>query len=249
MTAWHPTRELVELLCGSRFDDLRDAGGIVRGIADARFVSWMENEKKVAGKETARRVRGMPTALPPHLEGRVPPSQDLIERQEFSVIRIAERCGAMKLWLNDWGGDYPLWRAGIGVAVHCVEGDDFTHEVCQGHPRYSPEDTQAQIENWRESGMGATTCQALNDACQCKSWCPFYAKGKTPNFLSPIALGRPEVKAGDRVPTRVAGPPPEIGRRRVPVSTPDPMSARRVPVTAPPPMRRVSCSSHGGSNV
>ena len=130
--------------------------------------------------------------------------------------------------------------------MHCNEDgtDDFIHSVCEDHPSYSAEDTQNVIDGWKESGMGATTCQALSDCVQCKSWCPFYRGGKVPNFISPIALGKPVVEAGQIVPARTAAPVRLVPARRV-----GPMQmapARRVEPARLVPALNSAAAQNGG---
>ena len=245
VTAWHPIRPLVELLACGNLDSLRGPDGIVRGVADARFVSWIEAERAKGGVEMGRRARGLPPGLPPHLRAKAKaapaPATGLMEGRSFSVERVAKHCNAVKLALNDNGGDYGLWRAFLGLATHCEESDEFAHAVCEGHASYDPEATQATLDVWRDSGFGAPTCAAFNDACQCKAACPFYQNGMVPAFVSPIALGKPETQAGDVVPARPVRP-----MRVAPARSAAPM--RMAPAQVAAPMRMAPAAVSGGQN-
>lgn len=75
----------------------------------------------------------------------------------------------------------PLWRAGLSIAAVCVDKDEAIHRISQGHPEYSPENTERKANQTK----GPYTCQTFEklnpSGCQeCQH------KGK---ISSPIQLG------------------------------------------------------------
>ncbi len=110
--------------------------------------------------------------------------QDLVSDAE----KIASRCSQLKL-MKDSGGDViePLWYSCLGLLTFCVNGDAIAHAWSKDHPGYSPEETTAKIAQWRDAGMGPTTCVKFgsDNAAGCVG-CPHNGKIK-----SPIVLGRP----------------------------------------------------------
>ena len=75
----------------------------------------------------------------------------------------------------------PLWRAGLSIAVHCVDADDAIHRISDQHPDYDPTSTEKKAHQTK----GPYTCQTFEKlnpqgcvACQ--------YKGK---ISSPIQLG------------------------------------------------------------
>lgn len=102
---------------------------------------------------------------------------------------VAEKCAQVR-FMRDTKGDMsePLWYACIGVLLFCENGDSTIHEWSNGHPGYSPAQTEGKITQWRTSGMGPATCANIgsNNEQACIG-CPHNGKIK-----SPIVLGRPE---------------------------------------------------------
>ena len=236
-TLWHPTRDLVELLVLSRSDDLRDSSGMIHGTIEFHFRHWMEKEKSKAGRERSRRARGLPPGLPKHLAAKASaapaPATGMLEGRTFSAARVAEQCNAMKMFFAEDGGDYGLWRAGLGVIAHCTEDDAFAHAACENHPSYCEADTQEVLDNWRDDGFGATKCEAFDSVCACRETCPFWSGGKVPPFVSPIALGRPAVQAGQHIPARAPVRPPRFAVS----AAARPATFRAAPAAPPPAFR------------
>ena len=85
----------------------------------------------------------------------------------------------------------PLWRAGLSVAVACIDKDEAIHQISMGHPEYSPETTERKAY----STKGPYTCetfQKINPA-GCNE-CP--NKGQ---ISSPIQLGSEIVAAEESI--------------------------------------------------
>ena len=83
--------------------------------------------------------------------------------------------------LNQDTIEEPLWRAGLSVAIACVDGDEAIHKISDAHPSYSASETERKAR----STKGPYTCasfEKINPAA-CAD-CP--NKGK---ITSPIQLG------------------------------------------------------------
>ena len=83
----------------------------------------------------------------------------------------------------------PLWRAGLSIAVHCVDKDDAIHLISKDHPAYTPEDTQAKAAQIK----GPYLCDKFNEfrpnvCTECSHW---------EKIKSPITLGREVEEASD----------------------------------------------------
>ena len=100
------------------------------------------------------------------------------------MMKTTEGVGCAQLEhiaLNQESIEEPLWRAGLSIAVHCVDSDEAIHIISSAHPEYSPHETEKKAA----STKGPYTCatfEKLNPA-QCKE-CPH--KGQ---ISSPILLG------------------------------------------------------------
>lgn len=84
----------------------------------------------------------------------------------------------------------PLWRAGLSIAKHCVDGDKAIHIISKRHPKYTPIAT----ENKAQPIKGPYTCDTFNDfrSGVCTS-CPHWTKIKSPIVLGhEIARAEPE---------------------------------------------------------
>jgi hypothetical protein len=98
---------------------------------------------------------------------------------------IAEQCAQLREFRDKQGRiPEPQWYYGLGVLVHCEEGDRLAHAWSCGDPRYTPAETRERLDRARE--FGPTTCDKFNDVnpAPCKR-CPHWQKIK-----SPIRLGR-----------------------------------------------------------
>lgn len=100
----------------------------------------------------------------------------------------------------------PLWRAGLSVAVRCVDGEEAIHKLSEDHAGYSPELTikkaneTLKLDSNTGSTIRAYSCSKFNElnpgGCE---GCP--NRGQ---IISPIRLGRRlrEVKADTTQPVR-----------------------------------------------
>ena len=95
-------------------------------------------------------------------------------------------CNQIK-WMLENPADCPepLWRAGLSIAVRCVDGDTAIHGLSEGHPRYSAAETEKKARDCLQASW-AYSCSAVEDenpgGCD---GCPY--KGK---ISSPIQIGK-----------------------------------------------------------
>jgi len=88
---------------------------------------------------------------------------------------------------NQESVEEPLWRAGLSIAKHCVDGDKAIHIISKRHPRYDKADTERKAHNIK----GPYTCDTFNDfrpnvCANCTHW---------KQIKSPIVLGHEIAKA------------------------------------------------------
>ena len=98
---------------------------------------------------------------------------------------IVENCAAMRLATAGGGAGVmeTLWRAMLGVAKHCADGEKHAHSASLGHADYDAAKTQAKYERWAGGPTTCTTFEAENpQAC---AVCNHRGRIK-----SPIVLGR-----------------------------------------------------------
>ena len=114
-----------------------------------------------------------------------------ISKFKVIMLKTLEGKGCAQLAevvLNQAEVSEPLWRAGLSIAKHCVDGDKAIHRISERHPDYNPEVTQQKADLIK----GPYHCSRFNDyrpgvCTECRHW------GK---ITSPITLGR-EVMAAD----------------------------------------------------
>jgi hypothetical protein len=98
---------------------------------------------------------------------------------------IAEHCAQLREFRDQQGRiPEPQWYYGLGVLVHCDDGDLLAHAWSCGDERYSHAETQERLDRARE--FGPITCAKFHDisSAPCER-CPHWQK-----ITSPIQLGR-----------------------------------------------------------
>jgi hypothetical protein len=98
---------------------------------------------------------------------------------------IAEHCAQLREFRDQQGRiPEPQWYYGLGVLVHCDDGDLLAHAWSCGDERYSHAETQERLDRARE--FGQITCAKFHDisSAPCER-CPHWQK-----ITSPIQLGR-----------------------------------------------------------
>lgn len=68
---------------------------------------------------------------------------------------VANHCNQIKLFKAQGGESEPVWRASLGVLVHCKDGVEKAHEWSSKYPTYDRLETQTKLDNW---ATGPTTC-------------------------------------------------------------------------------------------
>ncbi len=103
--------------------------------------------------------------------------------------KIADKCAQMALMRSTCGNvPEPLWYSCLGVLVFSADGAAVARDWSKGHSGYTQAETDAKFAQWRDSGMGPTTCVKFGseNPTGCVG-CPHIGKIK-----SPIILGRPD---------------------------------------------------------
>ena len=79
----------------------------------------------------------------------------------------------------------PLWKAGLSVAIRCVDGDTAIHTMSEDHPEYNPAQTEKKARDCLQASW-AYSCKAFENenpgGCE---GCPF--RGQIP---SPTHIGK-----------------------------------------------------------
>ena len=103
--------------------------------------------------------------------------------------QVADRCMQLGL-LREVKGDVvePLWYACLGLLTFCEGGEEKAQEWSSGYSGYDYGQTEKKLQQWRDTGVGPTTCAKFGEvnADKCVG-CPNVGKIK-----SPIVLGRPD---------------------------------------------------------
>lgn len=121
----------------------------------------------------------------------LPPKPDNFE-YVFSDVVVkslhGQGCNQIKnIVLNQANIEEPLWRAGLSVAVRCMDGEASIHAMSNKHPSYNPEETEAKANATLEAKW-SYSCDAFHtlNPSGCEG-CPHRNKfGKS----GPIQLGR-----------------------------------------------------------
>lgn len=83
----------------------------------------------------------------------------------------------------------PVWYYALGVLNCCTDRDIAIHEWSVGHASYSRQETDRFANQWRDKGLGATTCKQLKslDPTLCEG-CPYMGQ-----VVSPISVSASSV--------------------------------------------------------
>jgi len=115
-----------------------------------------------------------------------------LDNYEFSFEKIAieslEGRGCQQIkWIleNSASCPEPMWKAGLSVAVRCVDGDTAIHRMSEDHPEYNADETEKKARDCLQANW-AYSCNRFEDenpgGCQ---GCAF--RGKIP---SPTHVGK-----------------------------------------------------------
>lgn len=125
------------------------------------------------------------------IEPDLPPKPDNFEYifKDIAVKSLQDQgCAQIKhIILDQETVEEPLWRAGLSVAVRCVDGKDAIHMMSNKHPNYSPDETEVKANATLSAGW-AYGCDKFEQLSpnRCHG-CPHRGRlGKS----GPIQLGR-----------------------------------------------------------
>ena len=84
------------------------------------------------------------------------------DRPTFWSEPVADGCAQIReLRGNAANQGRDSWWLDLGVLAYCEDGDQFAHLWGSQHPKYSPEETQRELDGWRRKADGATLCVTL----------------------------------------------------------------------------------------
>jgi AAA domain/Bifunctional DNA primase/polymerase, N-terminal len=134
--------------------------------------------------------------LPPYLQNRTSPR--VAERAAKSLSEGAGACATIRGELildacaqmrelrdNAANQGRDSWWPCLGVLAYCKNGDKLAHELSSKYAKYSFEETQRELDGWREKASGATLCETFDKRTpgicgKCSHW---------GSINSPISLG------------------------------------------------------------
>lgn len=186
---------------GNRVAVLKDTG---RAYDATELFNWIAGE-----------LPDEPVPLPPRRVSRAPSVNDDIlvpvEGPPASLARVAEHCSAVAA-MRDSNGNVPEphWRAVMGVAKYCIDGEELVHTWSSGYQGYSRRETQEKFDRWETP---PTTCQHFSLMHSGCATCPYRSKITTPKQVGYIAAA----------PTASAAPIPDApASAGTPTSEPEP---------------------------
>ena len=192
---WHATATLLKAACvawGLAADPSRtcDRASVLRLPGTRNFkrdkprlvgvVQWAAAAAHADLKAALSRYLGKPARA-------LPVTNELTTGAVYapsSAVRAAQHCGVLG-HLRDTRGhtDQSTWYHALGVVAFAEEGDGLAHAWSDGHPDYTPDETDAKLAQARQ--FAPTTCAKLGE-CQpaiCAA-CPHRG-----TITSPISLG------------------------------------------------------------
>lgn len=103
-----------------------------------------------------------------------------VEYPPSSLEVISTQCKTIN-WFSKTGApsSEPLWRACLGVAKFCVDGEQLAHEWSSKFTGYSEEETRSKMDNWNGGPSLCDTFRSLSSECE---ECPYAVK-------TPVQLG------------------------------------------------------------
>ena len=103
-----------------------------------------------------------------------------------SAHLITQHCQQMQL-MKARRGDIPepLWYSLLGVLRCTTEAATIVHEWSNGHPDYTPENTNTKVQQWADKNIGATSCTKIGAGNTGCLGCIHLGR-----ITSPLELGR-----------------------------------------------------------
>ena len=140
-------------------------------------------------------------ALVDDLAGGLP--KGMVSRAEWMI----PECAVFRTSLEAHGKDdaEPLWQQLIHTLAFCEDGEQYLHEISDGHPGYDVAETNRKfrIDKAKVGRIGPTLCETFSKLSTECSTCPHYGKIKVPlvlGFEAPRDPGEPPFpwRNGDR---------------------------------------------------
>jgi hypothetical protein len=121
--------------------------------------------------------------------------------------------------MRDSGGNVPEphWRAVMGVAKYCEDGEQLVHEWSSGYPSYDARETQEKFDRWETP---PTTCQHFSLMHSGCNTCPYRAKITTPKQVGYIVVAPAAAPAAIPDAGRAPAPAGEPSTTEEPTDTP-----------------------------
>lgn len=117
-----------------------------------------------------------------------------VEGPPSSLARVAEHCAAVAEMRDSEGNvPEPLWRAVLGVAKYCADGQEVAHDWSSGYEGYSEQETQEKLDRWETP---PSTCAHFSTLFKGCATCQYRGKITTPKQLGYIAV-QPEPTPAD----------------------------------------------------
>ena len=129
-----------------------------------------------------------------------------VEGPPASLARVAEHCSAVALMRDNQGTvPEPHWRAVMGVAKYCEDGEELVHAWSSGYEGYSKRETQEKFDRWETP---PTTCQHFSLMHSGCATCPYRNKITTPKQVGYITVAPAQSPAIPDAPATPAGASP-----------------------------------------
>lgn len=109
-----------------------------------------------------------------------------VESPPSSLARVAEHCAAVAE-MRDKAGcvPEPHWRAVLGVAKYCEDGEAVAHEWSSGYVGYNERETQEKLDRWETPPTTCAHFDAMFEGCKT---CKHRGKITTPKQLGYISI-------------------------------------------------------------
>jgi len=167
---------------------LRPVGSANKKYDPPRLVTALNAPEPCSFDEFTQTILTAAKSLPAKTRvAKTDPNAEFLVPQNYppaNAQKVADKCaqiGAMRATQGNLSE--PHWYSALQVVHFCKDGDEIVHAWSQGHPSYSPEQTDAKIK--QIAGLGPTTCAVFGarnpGGC---AGCPYSGA-----ITSPIQLG------------------------------------------------------------
>ncbi len=220
---WYPIAKSFNRLClsnGLRVDSVvtADTARVLRPIGSphksGKRVDIIKDTGRVYSQEAfAATVKSLVKDETPEFAPSYKPTRSLnddilggVEGPPASIERVANNCSAVAEMRDKQGCiQEPHWRAVIGIAKYCADGETLVHEWGKGYDGYSYNETQQKLDLWTKP---PTTCEHFSTLHPGCATCPHKGKITTPKQVGYIpkdeSKPEPEVEIEDGTVTSFA---------------------------------------------